>query len=84
MMMHRSLMAGLLTVTLSLSACGPSAATPTPSVTPGPRLVVEKETLNFGRIRFDQWVRAQFRITNAGTQPLALQVPPLVRLVEGC
>ncbi len=53
--------------------------------TGGPKLVVDQERIDFGRVAFDKRVRAIFTITNAGDQPLQLATTDIpVKLVEGC
>jgi len=60
-------------------------ATGSGSTGAGPKLVVDQEKIDFGRVIFDKPVRAVFTLKNVGDQPL--QIPnrniPL-RLVEGC
>ena len=50
----------------------------------GPRLVVDKELIDFGAVRYNQFVEARFRLTNVGDQPLQLPASPPVDVVEGC
>jgi len=50
----------------------------------GPRLLVDKELIDFGNVRFDKMVEARFRLRNVGDQPLRLAVDPRVEAVEGC
>jgi hypothetical protein len=53
--------------------------------TAGPKLVVDQERLDFGRVNFEKPVRAVFTLTNAGDQPLRLASTNIpVKLVEGC
>ncbi len=51
----------------------------------GPRLVVDRERIDFGRVVYDKTVRAVFTIKNAGDQPLQIAERQIaVKLVEGC
>ena len=50
----------------------------------GPRLVVDRELIDFGSVPFEHTVRARFRVRNVGDQPLQLAETPEVDAVEGC
>ncbi len=50
----------------------------------GPRLVVDKDLIDFGPVRFEKWVEARFRLRNVGDQPLKLAVNSPVEAIEGC
>ena len=50
----------------------------------GPRLEVDRETIDFGAQRFEQWVKAKFTLRNVGDQPLRLASNPAVLVTEGC
>ena len=50
----------------------------------GPRLVVDKEYVDFGPVRFERFVTARFRLKNVGDQPLRLVLDPQVEAIEGC
>ncbi len=50
----------------------------------GPRLVVDKDLVDFGSVRFEKWVEAKFRLRNVGDQPLQLAVDRQVEAIEGC
>jgi len=50
----------------------------------GPRLVVDKDLIDFGSVRYNQFVEARFQLKNAGDQPLQLPASPPVEVVEGC
>lgn len=50
----------------------------------GPRLVIDPEVIDFGAVRYNQFVEARFRLTNVGDQPLRLPASPPVEVVEGC
>jgi hypothetical protein len=50
----------------------------------GPRLAVDKELIDFGAVRYNQYVEARFHLKNVGDQPLHLPVSPPVEVVEGC
>lgn len=50
----------------------------------GPRLSVNTEKLDFGDVKLDKTVRAEFVLTNAGDRTLTLDSSTPVRVVEGC
>jgi hypothetical protein len=50
----------------------------------GPRLAVDRELIDFGAVRYSQFVEARFRLKNVGDQPLQLPASPTVEVVEGC
>lgn len=77
-------------VALLVTACG-ATTQPTPTTAPvqgptlpGPHFTVDRKAIDLGRQPFDKGVTAAFKVTNTGTQPLTLQVPPTVRAEEGC
>lgn len=49
-----------------------------------PRLVLDREVLDFGYVAFDTPVRAVFAIRNAGDGSLKLTEAPRVKVVSGC
>lgn len=57
---------------------------PTPAVGQGARFSVDRMELDFGNVKFDKMVSAAFKVTNTGTAPLVLRVPPTVRAELGC
>jgi len=59
----------------------PSAA---PQVTGGPKLNVDRDSIDFGKLPLDIPVRAEFKLKNIGDQPLAIKGEPRVELVKGC
>jgi hypothetical protein len=50
----------------------------------GPRLAVDKDLIDFGAVRYNQFVEARFQLRNVGDQPLQLPASPPVEVVEGC
>jgi hypothetical protein len=50
----------------------------------GPRLAVDKDLIDFGAVRYNQFVEARFQLKNVGDQPLQLPASPPVEVVEGC
>ncbi|MBI1801872.1 MAG: hypothetical protein HY259_00545 [Chloroflexi bacterium] len=50
----------------------------------GPRLVVNQERVDLGRVPFNKTVRVSFQLNNQGDQPLQLDASAPVRVVEGC
>jgi hypothetical protein len=52
--------------------------------TGGARLAVDKDFIDFGNVRFEKFVTANFRLRNIGNQPLRLAVDRTVEAIEGC
>lgn len=50
----------------------------------GPRLSVDKERIDFGRMPFEKQVRAEFKITNVGDNTLTLDASAPIQALEGC
>ena len=50
----------------------------------GARLAVDKELIDFGAVKYNQRVRASFRLRNVGDRVLQLPSTPPVDVVEGC
>ena len=50
----------------------------------GPRLAVDQDLIDFGAVRYNQFVEARFRLKNVGDQPLQLPASPPLEVVEGC
>jgi hypothetical protein len=51
----------------------------------GPRLAVDRERIDFGRVVYDKTVRAVFAVKNVGDQPLQIAERQIaVKVVEGC
>jgi len=71
-----------ITITIFLSREGATGEVTT--VRGGPRLWVDKELLDFGPVRYRQYVEARVRLKNVGDQPLQLPVSPPVEVAEGC
>jgi len=49
-----------------------------------PKLVVDRTTIDDGYVKFGAPVRATFKLSNSGSQPLQLLGEPKVELIEGC
>ncbi len=51
----------------------------------GPRLAVDRERIDLGRVVYDKTVRAVFTVSNVGDKPLQIADRQIaVKLVEGC
>jgi hypothetical protein len=46
--------------------------------------VVDRHEIDFGQVRFDQFVEARFRLKNVGDRTLQIATRPRVEAVEGC
>ena len=49
-----------------------------------PRVAVDREKLDFGKVKMNTPVTAAFKVKNTGGGPLKILGEPLVRVVEGC
>ena len=65
---------------LQKSSPPPAAA----QYTGGARLWVDSDYIDFGNVRFEKFVQANFRLRNVGDQPLRLPANPPVEVAEGC
>lgn len=80
---------GFLLVLLTglLVACGNSSDTTTAGGATGtgtpPRITVDNQVLDYGNVRFNEWVKPSFTIQNTGGANLTLQ-KPTVKTLEGC
>ncbi len=50
----------------------------------GPRLTVDRERIDFGRVPLDKPVRAEFKVTNTGDRPLTLDTTAPMQVLQGC
>lgn len=50
----------------------------------GPRLSVDRNEIDFGRVPLDKSVRAVFTITNEGDSTMTLDASSPVQVLEGC
>lgn len=49
-----------------------------------PRLAVDREQVDFGKVPVDKLVRAEFQLSNTGDEALQLLSTPVVEVREGC
>jgi len=45
---------------------------------------MDKEEIDFGRVQINKAVKANFRLTNAGDQPLRILGEPQIEVRQGC
>jgi len=76
----------VLGVVFLLRPGGPSTATGSPAqVTGMPRLAVDRQQIDFGKVPLDKPVKATFMLSNVGDQPLQiLGEQPVVEIKQGC
>lgn len=55
-----------------------------PQVTGSARLVVDRDSIDFGKVPLNQPVKAVFKLSNVGDQALRILGTPRVELVRGC
>jgi hypothetical protein len=64
---------------------GPSAATGSPAqVTGQPRLAVDRQQIDFGKVPLDKPIKATFVLSNVGDQPLQILGEPVIEVKQGC
>jgi hypothetical protein len=71
-------------VLLALAGRGSSGTSVPAQVTGKPKLAVDREQIDFGKVPLDKPVKATFVLSNIGDQPLALQGIPVVEVKQGC
>lgn len=49
-----------------------------------PRLAVDQKTLDFGKLPLDIPVKATFKLSNVGDQPLQILGQPVITVKQGC
>jgi Protein of unknown function (DUF1573) len=76
------IIAGIVLLT-TRGAGRPAAGAPV-QVTGQPKLALDREQINFGRVPLDKPVKATFKLTNAGDQPLRILSQPVVEVKQGC
>ncbi|MCL5027034.1 MAG: DUF1573 domain-containing protein [Chloroflexi bacterium] len=74
------ILAPLLLLVGLLAACSSEAGG---SANGTPRIAVDKETLDFGYVHLQQWVRPVFQVRNDGDGNLRIQ-RATVTTIEGC
>ena len=74
----------LTAILLLVAGCANAATEKSESGFKGPKIVFEKETIDAGKIPFDQTVKVDFPFRNAGTEALMITQQPTVRALEGC
>lgn len=59
-------------------------STPLQQTVNGPRLAVDRTTIDDGNVKFNTPLQAVFILNNTGNQPLQILGEPQVELIEGC
>jgi hypothetical protein len=75
--------AGLLLLAAVVWSAWPRPAA-APEVRGAPRLKVDRDRVDLGRVKLGSWVEVKYQLTNSGDQPLRLTQAPYVEVVEGC
>lgn len=76
-------------LSLVLVSCAGAAAPkiepgkPVASYTGGPRLALEQQSIDYGKVQFNQQVQATFTAKNVGSSPLTIRKVD-VKAVQGC
>ncbi len=71
-------------VLLSNLGRGASGAGSSAQVTGQPKLALDREQINFGKVPLDKAVQATFKLSNVGDQPLQILNQPVVEVKQGC
>ena len=69
---------------LSLGRGGGKPANFSPEVNGAPSLKTDQETVDLGDVKLGQTVQVEYRLTNAGDEPLRFTQEPYIEVVEGC
>lgn len=79
------LLAILVGLVLLVSAGGRSSGSVGPAQVVGrPRLAIDRERIDFGKVPLGRPVQAVFTLTNAGDRPLRILNRPVVEVKQGC
>ena len=62
----------------------PAQTAKAPQFTGGPKLAVDQEQINFGTVPLGKPVKATFKLTNVGDQPLQIEGAPQIEVKQGC
>ena len=71
-------------VLLASAGRGSSGSSSPVQVAGQPKLVVDQEKIDFGKVPLDIPVKATFQLGNAGDQPLKILNQPVVEVKQGC
>jgi hypothetical protein len=69
---------------LSNPGRGASGSGSPAQVTGQPKLALDREQINFGKVPLDKTVKATFQVSNIGDQPLQILGEPMVEVRAGC
>ena len=80
-----ALLAIVIGVVLLSSLGGGASGTGSPAQVSGqPKLAVDREQIDFGKVPLDVPVKATFKLSNIGEQPLQIVNQPVVEVKQGC
>jgi hypothetical protein len=68
----------------ALASCSPTEGGNSGGAVSGPSLAVDPMKIDFGQVKVDNVVKADFKLKNLGNQPLQIIGEPVVRVVQGC
>ena len=69
---------------LASSGRGSSGSSAPAQVTGQPKLAVDQQKVDFGKVPLDIPVKATFQLSNVGDQPLQILNQPVVEVKQGC
>ena len=71
-------------VLLSNLGRGSSGTASGAQVSGQPKLQVDREKIDFGRVPLDKAITATFKVSNVGDQPLQILGEPVIEAKQGC
>jgi hypothetical protein len=71
-------------VLLATPGRGPSGSASPAQATGRPKLAVDRQQIDFGRVPLDVPVKAVFNLSNVGDQPLQILGQPVIAVKQGC
>ena len=54
------------------------------TVSGSPNLEIDREQIDFGDVTVNRMIRANFKLSNTGDQPVFLTHSPVAKVAEGC
>ncbi len=63
---------------------GSSSSSTPAQITGQPKLAVAQQKIDFGKVPLDRPIKATFKLSNVGDQPLQILNRPVVEVKQGC
>lgn len=74
----------IIGVMLAIVGRGSSGTSSPAQVTGQPKLAVDQQKIDFGKVPLDIPVKATFQLSNIGDEPLQILNQPVVEVKQGC